>query len=240
MKNIFVFIIFFPALVFGQVSRIDLDKLPGLDHSWGSVEYKKILVTFYDAMNEQVPLPQMNDPYYAAFYSKLLNKEHLAIFTDTTFSADGRFQMASPFFEILPALLVVLTEGERFNEAVAVDEFMMEAMLQSTHLMNALMQDMPGDEHQQFIVSVKTGKGIYKSTYGALQILSLEKDEDGVDFKNLYSLAKWCNQNIPAIWEWIDDLNQQDCLAQIRKLIHTHPASEIRELMKDLLQKLEK
>lgn len=240
MKNIFVFLIFIPALAFGQTSRIDLDKLPPLNQTWGSVEYKKILSTFYDALNNQVPLPQMEDVYYKDFYSKLLNKENLSIFTDTTFSADGRFQMASPFFEILPAMLMVLTEGDRYNEAVAMDEFMMEAMLQSTYLMQDLMHEMPSEEHQQFMVSVKTGKGIYQSAYGALQILALEKGEDGVDFHNLLSLAKWCHQNIPALWSWMDDLDQQDCLAQIRNLINIQKAPEIKELMKGLLQKLEK
>lgn len=240
MKNIFVFVILFPTLALGQASRIDLDKLPPLNQSWGSVEYKKILTTFYEALNNQVPLPQMNDPYYKDFYSNLLNKENLSIFTDTTFSADGRFQMASPFFEILPAMLVVLTEGDRYNEAVAIDEFLMEAMLQSTYLMNDLMREMPSEEHRQFIVSVKTGKGIYQSAYGALHILALEKGEDGVDFTNLLSLANWCNQNIPSLWEWMDDLDQQDCLAQIRSLINTQKTPEIKTLMKALLQKLEK
>lgn len=238
MKAFILILMLLPSVAQAQEERIELDQLPPLDTAWGSVQYKEILIQFYNAVNNQVSLPRLRDPYYAAFYAKLLNKENLNIFTDTTFSPNARFEMGSPFFQILPSMLVLLTDQARFNEAVAVEEFLMETMLRSTYLMNDILEEMPDSAKTEFRMQVKNGKGIYQCTYGALQVLSLEKDEDGVDFKNLLSLAQWTALNTPALWKWMDDLDQQDCLAQIRKLSTTHGSPEIKALMKQLLGKL--
>lgn len=238
MRAIIFFFIVIPSLSMAQGDRIELEQLPRLDTVWGSVEYKQILLTFYDATQNQVPLPRMHDSYYKDFYTKLLDKRNLNIFTDSTFTTADRFQMGSPFFDILPTLLVLLTDQMLYNEAVVVEEFLMETMLQSTYLMKDYMHELPDSLKADFALSVKNEKAIYQCTMGTLQVLSLEKDEDGVDFRNLVSLAQWSATHMPSLWEWMDDLQQQDCLTQIRSLTKTHPSPEIRSLMQELLVKL--
>jgi hypothetical protein len=230
---------FLTHALYAQTTGIPLERLPDLTQSWGSVEYKKIQLEYMYALRADKKLPQCNDPYYADFCKKLFDKQNLSIFTDTVYTTDQRFQIGSPFFQTLPQLLILYTEAGNFSEAVQTDELLLEMMLQSSLLIEEMLLTMEPEEKINFKQSIISDRGFYNSLYGMFNILSLQPGEDDVEYSYVIALAKWANENTKKLWHWLHDLEQQDCLAQIRGIINTTKSEEVSSEMKSLLHKLE-
>lgn len=236
-RLIFLLLISYSAI--GQGKKIPLDKLPNLDTVWTPFEYNNVLPELYAAKAKGIPLPRLDDKYYSKFFTRLISKDNLSVFTNQTLTPDERFQIVFPYFEILPVYIDLFTEAGLINESIIMGQFIMETTVQMTLLSKDKLKCASESRKKAYYKSQQDGQAVFMVINGGLEFLLPDNSKEKANPKYLIELSNWCLKNIPSLMEWMTLPDQEACRTRIEEISKNHYLSDVKSITKELLKNID-
>lgn len=204
--------------------------LPPLNKVWGPSDYVVALDFLNQEYETNKTLPRVGD----AVFKKLVDQENLSIFTDPKLSVEERIKSVQSYFEILPKHLILFALHSSANESLVFGQFILEATKRTKLLASDKMKELSEDVGKPYKAAL--GEGIFSEVNGMLKILGATDSKE--DKKYRISLAKWFNENLTVMWDWLAENRKPEIKGRVEKISKSDAEKEIRKSMSALLKKL--